>query len=133
MFIVVAKGHLNSAMLLRLCHNWLLRRIMDPHARAFSFSRERARLNPIPDDLVISDSDPESIDNMDNLTTTKAAASQSHGRSQRIESSRIRGRGSIIELSDDSSRQPSIAGIIELSGQPFIFPAQVVFNYICFR
>lgn len=111
----------------------VVRRKMDPHARSFSFVRERARTNPIPDDLVVSDSDLESIGNLD--TTTKLVASRSHGRPRKGPVKQTSTKGSIIELSDDSSRQPSIPGIIELSGQPTNCPQRVaIFDiYYCFQ
>ncbi|KIM19512.1 hypothetical protein M408DRAFT_31159, partial [Serendipita vermifera MAFF 305830] len=86
---------------------------MDPHARSFTLARERARLNPLPDDMVVSDSDPETS-NMLNVVTKKGA-SHTKTRPKKQHSTRISTTDSIIELSDDSSRQPSIAGIIELT------------------
>jgi len=82
---------------------------MDPHARAFAFVGHKSRINPIPDSLVISDSDPDS-----NIRTsaTKPSKGQPRGRT----ANRVSATGSVIEISDDSLRHLSIPDIIELSG-----------------
>jgi hypothetical protein len=83
---------------------------MDPHARAFAFLARRT----IPDDLVVSDSEPES--NLQS-TTTKASASTVQNQRRGRLPDRFSSTRSIIEISDESSHRFSGPAIIELTGR----------------
>ncbi|PVG03447.1 hypothetical protein CPB86DRAFT_368322 [Serendipita vermifera] len=86
---------------------------MDPHARAFALMREKNRLaRPIPDDLVISDSEPEREQQRHQVTSNKVTHSRqvTHKKTRKP-----RVEGPIIEISDDSSSQRDCMSVIMLS------------------
>jgi hypothetical protein len=93
---------------------------MDPHERAFAFIRERDRSKgAVPDDLVVSDSEPEREQRQaqQDRKTLHKPLSQYHGRPETRDTMRkpiI--EGPIIEISDDSSSQSGCTSVIILSG-----------------